>query len=62
MRQNEEFDKWYLETWGSPSEDSDESNKAFYAWEACKKEVLEILDKYNHTSSYKYIKEEIQKL
>lgn len=37
------FDKWYLETWGSNSEDTDESNKAFCAWQACRKEILNII-------------------
>ena len=31
-------------------------------WGACKNKVLEILDKYNHTAVYPYIKEEINKL
>jgi hypothetical protein len=38
------FDEWYEETYGSKSEDTDESHKAFNAWEACKQRVLKILD------------------
>lgn len=40
----EKFENWYESTWGSKSEDTDESNKAFYAWQACKLEVLTILN------------------
>jgi hypothetical protein len=31
-------------------------------WDTCKKEILEILNKYSNSPDIKYIKEEIEKL
>lgn len=44
MKKVDKFEQWYINTWGSNPEDTDESNKAFCAWQACKEEVLRILN------------------
>ncbi len=31
-------------------------------FEECKREVLEIIEKYNHTKAYRYIKEDVEDL
>lgn len=46
MKDNK-FEKWYSQTWGSKSEDTDESNKAFCAWQACKSEILNMVHNQN---------------
>jgi len=57
------FDQW----WSSNKKRREETlpferEAAMEAWEACKKQVLEILDNYRHAPAYPYIKEKMKAL
>lgn len=59
---SKEFDKW-LNLYTERMDDTPGLTQfGKESWDACKKEVLEILDKYRHIPGIHYVKEEIDSL
>jgi hypothetical protein len=61
------FEEWYKSIGGDEEDDHafeyarSVKDASQQTWQACKKEVLKVLENYHHTPAYPYIKEALER-